>query len=460
MTRLTRIALACLAVAAALPLQAQLRAPAQGGSPRLGTPQVAPGAAAAAPTTRQADYIVAVVNSEPVTNTEVRARAMRLQQQIAQGGGQVPGAQQLLGLAAELLVSERAQIQHARDIGIKVEDSAVDQAEQGIAAQNQLDVAELRRRLQADGLAVSQFREDLRNQILLQRLRERDFESRVRITDLEADQFLQEQRRQIDPERAQIDLAQILIAVPESATEAEVAQLQARAQRAYERARAGEDFAALARELSAGAEAAQGGRMGQRPVQRYPELFARTVQPLAVGGVAAPVRSGAGFHILKLLSREGGSAVATTVAESRARHILLRTGPQLTQAQAIDRLAEYKRRIQGGQADFAALAREHSQDGSAREGGDLGWTRPGQFVPEFEQVMNELAPGQISDPVVSRFGVHLIQLQERRDAALSEREQRELARRMLREKRLEETFENWARDIRARAYVEMREPPR
>lgn len=458
MTRLARLIPACLAIVCALPSLAQLRvAPsAAPAGPRLTLP--APGSALPA-AQRQADYIVAVVNSEPITNIEVRARALRLQQQLAQQGAPASSAQQLLAQSLERLILEKAQIRHARDIGIKVEDAAVDQAERGIAAQNQLEVAELRRRVQSEGLSVSQFREDLRNQVLLQRLRERDFESRVRISDLEADQFLQEQRAAVDPAKLELNIAQILVAVPEGATPAQLAERQAKAQRAYERARGGADFAALARELSDGPEAAAGGVFGTRPAQRFPSLFVETVAPLAVGAVAAPVRSGAGFHVLKLLERNQPSAVDNTVRESRARHILLRPGVELTQAQAIERLAEFKRRIQAGQVDFAALARDNSQDGSARTGGDLGWTRPGQFVPEFEEAMDRLAPGEISEPLVSRFGVHLIQLQERRDATLSDREMREVARNQLREKRLEETFENWARDIRARAYVEMREPP-
>ena len=458
MTRFARIALACLAVTAALPLAAQLRAPGQGAGPRLALP--APSATpSAASATRQADYIVAVVNSEPITNNEVRTRALRFQQQLSQQGGAMPSAGELLSLTLNQLISERAQQQHARDIGIKVEESAIDQAEASIAAQNQLEVAELRRRIQSEGLGLTQFRDDLRSQLLLQRLRERDFESRVRISDLEADQFLAEQRRNVDPSKAEVNIAQILVAVPETATPAQVAELKAKAQLAYDRARAGEDFAVLVREFSNAPQAGPGGQMGLRTADRYPQLFVDTTRALAVGAVAAPVQSGAGFHVLKLVERLQASSVDATVPESRARHILLRTGPQLTQAQAVERLQDFKRRIQAGQADFAALARENSQDGSARQGGDLGWTRPGQFVPEFESTMEALAPGQISDPLVSRFGVHLIQLQERRNAALSEREQRELARRQLREKRLDETFENWARDIRARAYVEMREPP-
>ncbi|RZI99106.1 MAG: molecular chaperone SurA, partial [Rubrivivax sp.] len=321
MTRLARIALACLAVTAALPLAAQLRAPSVGAGPRLALP--APSAApSTGSATRQADYIVAVVNSEPITNNEVRTRALRFQQQLSQQGGAVPSARELLSLTLTQLISERAQLQHARDIGIKVEEGAIDQAEASIAAQNQLEVAELRRRIQSEGLGLTQFRDDLRNQLLLQRLRERDFEARVRISDLEADQFLAEQRRNVDPSKAEINIAQILVAVPESATPAQVAELKAKAQQAYDRARTGADFTALVREFSNAPQAGPGGQMGMRPADRYPQLFVDAVKPLAVGAVAAPVQSGAGFHVLKLVERNQPSAVDSTVPEARVRHIL------------------------------------------------------------------------------------------------------------------------------------------
>ena len=198
--------------------------------------------------------------------------------------------------------------------------------------------------------------------------------------------------------------------------------------------------------------------MGLRSATRYPQLFVDAVQNLNAGGVAGLVRSGAGFHILKVVEKRAAGMPAMTVVQSRARHILLRPGPKLSEAAARTRLEDLRKRIMAGQAEFAALARENSQDGAA-QGGDLGWASPGQFVPEFEEAMRALAPGQISPPVTSRFGVHLIQLTERRTVALSQREQREAVREILRESRLEEASATWERDVRARAYVDMREPP-
>jgi len=407
----------------------------------------------------QADYIVAVVNSEPITNNEVRGELQRVTRQLAQQRRPQPDIKLLARQVLERLINDKAQLQLARESGIRVDEAAIDQAEQNIARQNQMDVAELHRRLAAEGVALSQFRTQLRNQLLLTRLRERDVEPRVRVSDLEVDQYLREQQSNNDPAAQEINLAQILVAVPDAASPVQVTALQARAQRALERARAGEDFVALVREFSDASDLANGGQLGLRTANRYPPLFLEATHKLGVGEISALVRSGAGFHILKVLERKSAGMPAMTVTQSRARHILLRVSPQLSEAAARDKLNEFKKSIMAGKADFAELARANSQDASAAQGGDLGWANPGMFVPEFEEVMNRLAPGQISDPLVSRFGVHLIQLTERRNATLSPREQREAVRAMLREKKLDETYATWAQDLRGRAYVEMREPP-
>jgi peptidyl-prolyl cis-trans isomerase SurA len=409
---------------------------------------------------RAADYIVAVVNSEPITNNEVRLRMERFEQQLQQQGQGVPPRPEFARQVLERLISEKAQLQLARDSGIKVEESSIDQAEQNVARQNQIEVAELRRRLAAEGLPLTRFREELRNQLLLTRLRDRELEARVKISDLEVDQFIRERQNSNDISTMELNLAHILVAVPENAAEAQVASLRDKARRIQERARAGEDFVKLARELSDAPGAKEsGGVVGLRSAERYPPLFVQAVQALPEGGVSDLIRSGAGFHVVKILEKRRGGVPGAQVVQSRARHILLRTSPQLSESAARERLAEFKRRVQAGQADFAQLAREFSQDASAANGGDLGWASPGLFVPEFEETLNSLAPGQIADPVVSRFGVHLIQLMERRQATLSQREQREIARNMLREKKLDEAYTQWAQEVRGRAYVDLREPP-
>jgi peptidyl-prolyl cis-trans isomerase SurA len=427
------------------------------------TPQIGFGrpAARADSGPRSADFIVAVVNSEPITNNEVRMRLLRYEQQLAQQGAPMPPRQQLAREVLDRLITEKAQLQLARSSGVRVDDAVVDQAEQTVARQNSIPVEELRRRLVADGMNVAQFRDELRNQVLLQRLRDRELEQRAKVTELDIDNFLREQQQGAgDPALTELNLAHILVATPENATDAQVAPLQAKAQRLVERARAGEDFAKLARENSDAAGAAQsGGVIGVRTADRLPPMFVEAARELREGGVAGPIRSAAGFHIVKVLEKRQIGAAGMAVTQNHARHILLRTDPQLSEAQALQRLAEFKRRIQAGQADFAAVARENSQDASARNGGDLGWASPGMFVPEFEDVLNSLAPGQIADPIVSRFGVHLIQLLERRQSTMSQREQREVVRNLVRERKLDEAYVQWAQEVRGRAYVELREPP-
>jgi peptidyl-prolyl cis-trans isomerase SurA len=347
----------------------------------------------------------------------------------------------------------------AAETGIRVDDAAVDLAEQNLARQNQMEVEAFRQRMAKDGIPAATLRTQLRDQLTLTRLREREVDARVRISDQDVDKALAEQQAaNTDPFAQEINLAQLLIAVPEKADDKLISQLQAQAQAFLVRIRSGEDFATLVKQHS-DADRSKGGEFGLRRADRYPASFVQATQTLAVGAVSELVRSGAGFHILKVLERRAPSALARSVVQSHARHILLRTGPELSAFTASARLAEIRQRIMSGKTDFATAARESSQDGSASQGGDLGWSSPGMFVPEFEEAMNRLKDGEISPPTVSRFGVHLIQLSERRRTELSLREVRELVRNQLREAKLEEAYAAWTRDIRERAYVELREPP-
>ena len=422
------------------------------------SPNAAPVKATTAPI-RQADFIVAVVNSEPITNRDVQVLRQRLANEATARGGSKPDANELTRLAIEQLINEKAQLQQARDAGIKIEDEAIDQAELNVAASNQLTREEMHKRLAQDGIALSTFREQLRTQLTLSRLREREIEGRVRVSDLDVEQFLREQLKtqaaQLPPE---LNLGMILIAVPENSSESETKALSERAADIARRARGGENFAELAKSFSQTTDrGANGGNMGLRPTDRYPELFVNATRSLNAGEVAAPVRSAAGFHVLKVIERRQANTLLIT--QTRARHILLRPSAQMSQAQAVAKLNEVRQAVVSGKADFAAVARQMSQDGSAQQGGDLGWANPGMFVPEFEQVMNRLRPGQVAEPLVSRFGVHLIEVTDRRNAPMSEQEQRTMARNALREKKLDEAYAAWVQDIRGRAYVEMREPP-
>jgi len=413
---------------------------------------------AAAPL-RQADFIVAVVNSEPITNREVQVLRQRLANEAAARGGNSPGPSELFRAAVEQLINEKAQLQQAREAGIKIDAEVIDQAELNVASSNQLSLEEMHKRLAQDGISVSAFREQLRTQLTLSRLREREIEGRVRVSDLEVEQFLNEQIRiQAAQVPSQLNLGVVLIEVPENSSEPVVKALAERAADVARRAQNGENFAELAKAFSQTADrGANGGEMGLRPMDRYPELFLEATRNLKVGEVAAPVRSAAGFHVIKMLERR--QATTLLVTQTRARHILLRPSTQQSQGQAIAKLNEVRQAIVSGKADFAVVARELSQDGSAEQGGDLGWANPGMFVPEFEQVMNRLRPGQVAEPLVSRFGVHLIEVTDRRSAPMSDQEQRTIARTALREKKMDEAYATWIEDIRGRAYVEMREPP-
>ena len=451
--RLVGLTVASFFILVGLPVQAQ------GLRPSSNSTLAAPAVRVSSDAPQQADFIVAIVNAEPITNNEVQREVQRVLQQLAQQRAPQPERKELTRQVLDSLINQKVQLHQARETGIRIDEAAVDQALQNIARQNQIGVTELERRIATEGLVLSQFRTQLREQLMLTRMRERDVEPKVRISDIEVDQYLQERQSNNDPASIEINMAQILVAVPDAASAEQISALQAKAQKALARARAGEEFALLVREFSDASDRANGGQLGLRTANRYPPLFVEATQNLALGGISDVLRSGAGFHILKVLEKKGSAMPTMSVTQSRARHILLRPSAQFSEAAARDKLTDFKKRIVAGQADFAALARDNSQDGSAAQGGDLGWANPGMFVPEFEEVMDRLAPGQISDPLVSRFGVHLIQLMERRSTELSPREQREQVRAMLREKKLDEAYLTWAQDLRGRAYVELREPP-
>lgn len=406
---------------------------------------------------RSADYIVAIVNSEPVTNNEVRSRIQRVKENLqSQGIQQLLSEDELAQEVLERLIVEKIQVQTAKETGIKVDDYAVDQAIGNIARQSGLTQQALAEEVAKRGQSQASFREEIRNQMLMQRLQNREVDGRVQVSEHDIDQHLAKQRQeagQTDMMHAQLNLGHILIAVPENASETEVARLQERAQEALKAARTEADFAAVAQRYSDGGAAI----IGMRPASRYPSLFIESVSGTPVGGIVGPVRSPAGFHILKVVDKSA-NGVAAVVTQNHARHILLRTSPQLSEREAAQVLSELRQRVEGG-ASFADLARQYSEDGSASMGGDLGWAGPGQYVPEFEQALNALEPGQVSQPVVSRFGVHLIQLVDRRQATLTPREQREMLRNVVREEKLEKAHANWLQELRGQAYVEYREPP-
>jgi peptidyl-prolyl cis-trans isomerase SurA len=406
---------------------------------------------------RNGDYIAAVVNQELVTAGEVDRRIERAQVEASRAGLRLPPPDELRRQALDALIEERAMITSARESGMRVEDVEIDRAVQNIAQQNQISMQVLRQRLQAEGMDYGRFRANLRDQMMIERLREREVYQRIRIKDEDIDKLLADQRAAASVD-APTNIAQILVSVPDGADAATEAARRARAESALARVRGGEDFATVAREVSEDGNKAKGGELGLRPASRLPDAFIEATRPLAVGEVTPTLlRTGAGFHILKLLARQ--EPALGQVTQTRARHVLLRTSPQLSAEVAGRRLAEYRRQIESGARSFEDIARQYSEDGSAAAGGDLGFAAPGVMVPEFETAMNALPINGLSAPVVSRFGVHLIQVLERRDVRLEPKQLREQARNMLREQKFEQAYGDWAKELRSRAYVELREPP-
>ena len=404
-----------------------------------------------------ADYIVAVVNQELVTNAELQSRLARIREEATRDKQQLPPPAELRKQVLDVLIDERVQVTNARETGPRLDEAEVDRAVANVAVQNQMTAAQLRARLQQQGQSYSSFRSNVKDQLAVERVREREVNLRIRITDADIDAML-DQRRTASGKTLQLNVAQIMVAVPDGANPELVEQRRARAEAALARVKAGEDFATVAREVSEDGNKAQGGEIGMRPADRLPDVFVDVVKNLKAGEVSPTLlRTGAGFHALKLVGRQEGAAF--TAVQTHARHILLRVSAQLPVEAATRRLAEFKRQIAAGSKSFEQLARENSEDGSASVGGDLGWTSPGTFVPEFEEAMNNLQINGISDPVVSRFGAHLIQVLERREITLDIKQQREQARNVLREQKFEGAYLDWVRDLRGRAYIELREAP-
>lgn len=413
--------------------------------------------AGASQTTVQADFIVAIVNSEPVTNNEIRARLIRYEQRLASLGAPMPSRLELSREVLEDVINEKIQLQRAHDSNIRVDDRTIEAAIQNFANQNKVSVAELRARTSADGVGFAQIRRDIHNQLLIQKLRERDVLGNIDVSDSEIEAFLKSANGSNASGELEIDIAQILVAVPENATESQIRALRERAMRIYNRAINGDDFFKLAQENSDAKDASLGGQMGLRSIDRYPTLFVEAIKDKKVADIVGPIKSGAGFHVLQLLAKEVPTATSLNVTQTNARHILLKPSASLTEAAAKAKLVSLKQQIESGKIDFASAAKANSQDASAATGGALGWSNPGFFVPEFENAMNALPVGKISDPVVSRFGVHLMVVDARKQIPLTNSEQRDTAKNALREKKFDDAYANWIRDLRSNAYVEYRE---
>jgi peptidyl-prolyl cis-trans isomerase SurA len=403
---------------------------------------------------REIDFIVAIVNSEPVTRNEVLAKQTRLMSEWAAQGIRPPSSEDVFKRVLERTIEERAVLLASREAGIRVNDAQITDALLSVARQNQLPtVRALQEKYESEGGNWQNYRDEIRNELTLLQAREREVDNRLRVSEAEIDAALALQNVATTAEQ-ELNLAQILIALPDNPDAAAVQAAMAKARSIIARLKAGGDFGKLATETSDAADKAVGGVMGLRSAQRYPDLFAQTAQNLKVGELSDPVQSGAGLHILKLLARQSTSLA--TVTQTRARHILLPISKDLTEAQAVSRLNALKGQIELKQTSFIATAKDHSTDSSASQGGDLGWASPGMFVPEFEKVMNGLAIGELSKPTVSRFGVHLIEVVERKEVQVSQRERRGAVREQLLAKKSAEAYALWLTETRQRAFVEYR----
>jgi peptidyl-prolyl cis-trans isomerase SurA len=405
------------------------------------------------------DRIVAVVNSDVITQRDLSRRVSQVENQLRQGRVPMPPADVLQRQVLERMITERAQLQFARDTGVRIDDLTLDRTIARIAENNRMSMTEFRAALERDGLSFERFREDIRNEITLQRLREREVEQKIQISEGEIDNFIEEQKNLPASANVEYNLSHILVRVPENASPEQVESRRQRAESALKQARGGVDFREVAVSFSEAPDALQGGALGWRAADRLPEIFSTALVKMKPGDTSDVLRSPAGFHILRLTEQRGGTPGGAggpaSVEQTRARHILVRVGEKTSEGDAQRKIDLLRRRVAQGE-DFAEVARLNSDDASAPRGGDLGWILPGDTVPEFERAMTALKPGEISPPVRSPFGFHIIQVQERRTADVSIDRKRTEARRVLRERRMEEAYEEWLRQLRDRAYVEYR----
>ena len=401
----------------------------------------------------EADRIVAVVADEVVTYQELRAKLTSALKQLQKQGTPLPPQDVLEKQMLERLIMERVQLQFARETGLRVDDIQLDQAIGRIAGNNKMNMQQFRAALEKDGLTYPTFREDIRGEMTMVRLREREVDSKIIISDGEIDNYLANQQTQTGGAE-EYQVAHILLRAPESASPEQLQKLRQRGEQALKRAQGGENFAVLTAAFSDAPDALQGGDLGWRALSRLPSLYADAAGKLQTGQVSELLRSSAGFHIVKLIAKRGGSGPAS-IQQTNARHILIKINEIISEPEARRKLETVRERIANG-VDFAEQARLYSQDGSAAKGGDLGWLNPGDTVPEFERAMDALKPNEVSSVIQSQFGMHLIQVLERRERDVSAERQRGVARQALRDRKLDEAYQDWLRQLRDRTYVENR----
>ena len=399
------------------------------------------------------DRVVAVVNSEVVTRLDLDEQVKVALQQLKRQGTPLPAPDVLERQLLERLITAKVLAQSAKETGLRVDDTQLQRSIERIAQENKMAPEAFRKLLEADGIDFNRFREELRNEILIARLKEREVDSKILITDAEIDNYLKNQQSQGGKDD-EYSLSHILVLVPEQASPEQIKAKRVVAEKALDQIKGGADFRQISAGVSDAQNALDGGPLGWRPAARLPQIFVDSVKSMKVGDVSTVLRSANGFHIIKLLDKRGNES-PVIIPQTHARHILIRLNEVVSEADAKQRLINLKERIENG-ADFTELARLQSEDASASRGGDLGWLSPGDTVPEFERAMNGLEPGQISDPVQSPFGWHLIQVVERRSEDMSKERQRVLARQSIRTRKADEAYQEWVRQQRDRAYVELR----
>lgn len=399
------------------------------------------------------DRIIAIVDQAVITEMELEDRIVTISAQLKKQGIELPPENVLRKQVLERLITDALQLQYAAQTGMRVDDNQLDKTIERIAGQNQLTLAQFSDALKKEGVSLSKFRADIRNEITIARLREREVDGRINISESEIDNFLTTQASRND-NQDEFELSHILVRTPEEGSSEEIQKARAKVEGAINELQAGVSFAKVSATFSDAPNALEGGSIGWKTGTQLPALFLDALKSMQVGDVSPPLRSPNGFHLLKITNKRGGNS-PLVVEQTHTRHILIKLSEIVSEKEGKQKMDGIKERLDNGEK-FEVLARQFSEDSTASNGGDLGWVNPGDTVPQFEKAMNALKPGEVSEPVRSPFGWHVIQVLERRKQDMSKEAARLKARQEIRAKKSEEAYQDWVRELRDRAYVELR----
>lgn len=463
-TRLHQVKLAAVLLCALAAGDVLAQAAAAPAAPAAAKPSAAQSAGFLPPASSNAkviDSVYVIVNDEVITRREVDNRVGEITARLRAQNAQLPDPEDLRRQVVEAMITERAQLQLGKEYGIRVSDIELDRAIGRIAESQKMSVQEMRNQMEKEGMTFAQFREQIRNEIIMQRLIDHEVDAKIQVSEAEIDTYLAAEKAAA-ADRVEVDISQILVRIPENASPEQIAARKARAEEVARQLRTGADFAKMAATYSDSPDALQGGAVGWRDPNRLPPLFAGELVKLKPGQVTPVMRTNVGFHILKVNNVrkpevQQQEQAAAAVQQTHARHILLKITPAQSEEEDRKKLLELKAKIESKQATFEDLARQNSQDSYASKGGDMGWVEPGDIPDELATVMNNLQPGQISDPVKTPFGMHIVQVVERKVQDNAKDKERAMARQVLTERKRQEAMEDWARQVRDRAYVEFRE---